>query len=208
MNEAEYLKSEEQNIRQIAKKRIREIKGIMGDHYLFPKKVLDLGSNHGFYLDEYRKVGWLAWGVENGEEYKGIPGSFAVDIRHFDFSLGGYNVITAFCILEHFTARELKEIAYRMENGLAPGGLVVIKSPYCKGLTGRFAPKKYYLDPNHKVEITDPIKYFKRLKLVKTVIEGIHPERVFPRFGKTKLARWLTEKLRMGDARVYYMRKT
>lgn len=228
--EAEYLKSEEQNIRQIARKRIREIKEILGtDHSIcYPGhdgisecrlnklKVLDIGSNWGWYLDEYRKVGWQAWGIERESCYspEKQDNVYPGDIRNYDYERSGpFDVITAFCILEHLTINDFYSLLVDLTRAIRPGGLLVIKSPYCKGLTGRFAPEKYYLDPNHLFELGQSnhwiwvLKECHDMKLIKTVIEGNHPERVFPRFGKTKIAKWLTEKLGMGDARCWFFRK-
>lgn len=204
--EAEYLKEEEQNIRVIARRRIAEIKSLICINE--PLKILDCGSSHGFYLDEYRKEGWDAWGIESSLFYpfdsqvKCMPLE-NIAINTFPFK---FDVITCFCILEHIeTFNCMILILHRL---LKPNGLLVVKAPYNKGLTGRFAKKKYYLDPTHVNEINNP-KIFTiwGFKLIKTVIEGIHPERVFPRFGKTKIAKYLTEKLGLGDARCWYFKK-
>jgi len=204
MDEKEYLKTQENNIRVFARKRIAEIKRFVKAGKI---TILDLGSNWGFYLDEYRKEGWDGWGVELSGEYPKDNQVLNIDIRdiNIDTFPVKFDVISAYCVLEHIKANESYKLLYTLSKILNDGGIVSIKAPYCKGLTARFAPDKYFLDPNHLQEIVDP--EVPGLALIHEVAEGVHPERVFPRLGNNKAARWLTKFLGLGDAKVWILKK-
>jgi len=97
------------------------------------KKLLDVGSSTGLFLDEMQNAGWEAFGVEPNDEIAQIARvklGLKVHTGFLDsleFPLETFDVITYWDVLEHtFSPRQ--ELA-RAVSLLKPGGLLVINIP-------------------------------------------------------------------------------
>ena len=98
-----------------------------------PIRLLDFGCGFGDFLSTCARFGFEAVGVDRATPR--IEGA-AVKVYHSLDDLGGtepFHAITLFEVLEHLDepATILKQLAER----LVPGGLLILETPDCKGVT-------------------------------------------------------------------------
>jgi SAM-dependent methyltransferase len=108
--------------RTVAKLRFGKYK-----HFLRGKRLLDIGSSNGAFVDEARKVGWDAWGVEPNKDICNDETAYAGTLSEQKFPDGDFDNITMHDVMEHLIdpVAELKEI-YRV---LSADGLLILDMP-------------------------------------------------------------------------------
>ena len=134
-------------------------------------RLIDVGSGRGFFLDEARRRGWEAqgvevagWAVTFAREKLGLPitqGSFR---ELFTLSQGSVDVVTSFDVIEHVVSPHdfLKAAA----GVLKPGGLLVLTTPWFDSLLARAMGRRWYcIFPAH-------LHYFTRRSLTKALAAG------------------------------------
>lgn len=92
--------------REVAKLRLAKYQP-----YLTGKRLLDIGSSNGAFVDEARAAGLDAWGVEPSKSAK-IETTYIGTLIEQDFIEGEFQTITMHDVLEHVIdpVTELKEI--------------------------------------------------------------------------------------------------
>jgi len=138
---------------------------VWGDYFraLLPTdkhaRLLDLGCGYGSFLYFLRKEGYAnVLGVDASPEQiamaqtLAIPGAVRGDCREFlENRAEGYDCITAFDLLEHLTKDETLALLRAAHQALAPGGLLLLKTP---NADGPFGAKVLYSDFTHEQAFT------------------------------------------------------
>lgn len=118
-----------------------------------PGRVLDIGSGYGFFLEEMKKRGWDAEGVELSETgRKHTQDQIDVTLHQHPLesiclSEGSFDVVTLFYVIEHLSdpISTLKEV-YRI---LRPGGLILLRWPHSTPIVRLLGPFSKKLDLYH-----------------------------------------------------------
>jgi SAM-dependent methyltransferase len=112
-----------------------------------PKRLLDVGSGSGLFLELARKRGWSVEGIEISERLSARARErFGVPVRSGDFTTlalepKAYDVVTMWDLLEHV----LDPIATlaKVRESLAPGGLLVVLTIDSASLFNRIGDLAY-----------------------------------------------------------------
>lgn len=120
-----------------------------------PGRMLDVGSERGYFLDAMRKRGWSVEGVEPHRPFAEFARSaFGLDITHARLEevrvVGGYDLLTMWHVLEHVDSP--LDVLRRCYELLKPGGLLFIEVPNLDSL-GASLCGSYWLafrDPTHR----------------------------------------------------------
>ena len=105
------------------------IKNYLGDYR--GKRLLDIGAHHGFFVDEAKKSGFGACGIEINKhlveeaQKRGVP-LYLGSAEKFSIP-SPFNVITMFHVLEH--VEDPKLVVSNIVKNLRPGGLFVLEVP-------------------------------------------------------------------------------
>jgi 2-polyprenyl-3-methyl-5-hydroxy-6-metoxy-1,4-benzoquinol methylase len=152
---ADYL-GDEGNIRRTFARRLAGL-----ERRVPPGRVLDVGCAAGFFLDEARKRGWTANGVDISAfavRYAEAQLGYAVQearIGETDFPAGLFDLITFWDVLEHVPdpAADLKRAALL----LRPGGILSLTTPDLGSLPARLTSARwigYKLSQEHIYHFT------------------------------------------------------
>jgi 2-polyprenyl-3-methyl-5-hydroxy-6-metoxy-1,4-benzoquinol methylase len=101
-------------------------------------RLLDIGCSSGLFLDLARKVGWQVRGLEYSPDSAQMArDQFKLDVvtgelRPDTFAPGSFDVVTLWDVIEHVP--DPKSVLQRVKPLLAPGGLLVLKTPNVDGL--------------------------------------------------------------------------
>jgi SAM-dependent methyltransferase len=144
---ADYL-GEERNHRAVACARL----GLIGSHQP-PGSLLDVGSAAGFFVDEGRRAGWDAEGVELSETMAEAAGSLGAVIHRGLFAEvalpeASFDAVTMWDYLEHSTdpVADLRR-ACRL---LRPGGIVALSTGDAAAPVARLTGSRWHLlTPRH-----------------------------------------------------------
>jgi SAM-dependent methyltransferase len=116
--------------------------------------VVDVGSAAGFFLDEARKRGWAAEGVELAPEMAEYARDrfglvvHAVPFADVDLNRSGFGAVTMWDYLEHSIdpAADLRKAAALLQ----PNGLLAVSTGDAGSLAARvFGSRWHLLTPNH-----------------------------------------------------------
>lgn len=130
------------------KKKLREI-----ERYSKKRKILDVGSSYGFFLDIARKRGWETHGIE-----KNIPAVryareklglnvFEGTIEDGKFVENCFDVITLWDVLEHIP--DPTTFLKKLKTVLKRNGLICIQSPNIESLIADYKKERWdWLTPN------------------------------------------------------------
>ena len=173
------------------------------------KKILDIGCAYGPFLYAAKQTGWQAVGTDISEaavqyvkENLKLPAfvsAFPALPEKFEFFFkktitgsgyervsvpitdGSFAAVTMWYVIEHF--QDLDSVLRRVNELLMPGGIFAFSTPNLAGVTGRFFPKKFFMQsPSDHYSIWDERSVRTQLekygfKVLKTVSTGHHPER-------------------------------
>jgi 2-polyprenyl-3-methyl-5-hydroxy-6-metoxy-1,4-benzoquinol methylase len=122
---------------------------------LSPGRMLDVGSERGYFLDAMRKLGWSVEGVEpHGPHAEFARSAFGLPVTHARLEdarvAGGYDLITMWHVLEHVDSP--LDVLRRCRELLEPGGLLFLEVPNLDSL-GASLCGSYWLafrDPTHR----------------------------------------------------------
>jgi SAM-dependent methyltransferase len=117
---------------------------------VFPRKgrLLDIGCATGVFLDMARLDGWDVEGVEVSPELAAYAREkFSLNVHLLDLSkqplgLGPFKVITMFDVIEHLP--DARGMITACQKLLAPGGLLLIRTPTEEGLMRDVAKMVYW----------------------------------------------------------------
>jgi len=152
-----YLPEEPQEIvewrammRPIVVKSAQIIEDIYGKK---PGRILDIGSGYGFFLEEMKKRGWDAEGVElseTGRKYTQDQIDVALHPRPLEslcLSENSFDAVTLFYVIEHLSQpiSTLKEV-YRI---LRPEGIILLRWPHSTPIVRLLGPFSKKLDLYH-----------------------------------------------------------
>ena len=141
MNDVSYLAEEEG--RRVTARRLLEMVG----RYNATGRLLDVGCGHGLLLDEARRLGYEAHGLELSAE----NATYARDVLGLDVrEVGledyvdeqGFDVIVMADVIEHLA--DPKAAIEQCRGLLAPGGLLCITTPDPASLTARLAGRRWW----------------------------------------------------------------
>jgi len=112
-----------------------------------PLRVLDFGCGNGEFLAMCHQYGFEAFGVDRSEARSEKAGVRVVEsVEELD-SLP-FHAITLFEVLEHVD--HPRAILEMLRGRLAPGGILVLETPDCSGITGIVSRRDY--DNIHPLE--------------------------------------------------------
>lgn len=177
---------DKKNIQLKMQYRLNRIKPILQD--FSGKKLLEIGSAAGFFLEIANENGFISKGWEIStymSEYANQNGNTTIQGNFLDLldheKNDQYDVISAFYVIEHFT--DQKKIWEGFQRLLKKGGLLLLAVPSYFGPAFYFHkdewdknhPKDHYIDYSpYGIKTVCNLFGFKKL-LIYT--EGLHPER-------------------------------
>ncbi len=119
------------------------------------RRILDVGSGRGEWLDLLASRGMEAYGVDVNQsllqdcQQRGLAVEAGDGIRHLrqlpDASLGA---VTAFHLIEHITFDRLIDLLDEILRVLKPGGVVVFETPNARNIL--VGAGDFYRDPTHR----------------------------------------------------------
>ncbi|BDA79358.1 2-polyprenyl-3-methyl-5-hydroxy-6-metoxy-1,4-benzoquinol methylase [Leptospira kobayashii] len=150
--QAQYKKTyyeDEANLRNLATRRIKVLRSLFGNNPK-GKKLLEIGSAAGFFLDEARKIGFSVQGLELSErevEYSKVTLGLDVekksvlDIPPESFK-NSLDVIAAFFVLEHIS--DIESLWERLGSWTKSGGVVFLAVPSFFGPSFQTNPDEWF----------------------------------------------------------------
>ncbi|MFC1503919.1 class I SAM-dependent methyltransferase [Spirochaetota bacterium] len=178
------------NIYRLCESRIRTIGSIINKNQGNYKKLLDIGSALGFFLDRAKKQGFAPEGVEISDyaadfaEKNGhtvFRGNFLETVFH-----DTYDIVTAWYVFEHFS--DFNAVLKKISSIVHTNSIICIATPNGNGFSSVFArkeflsmyPKDHYytFSPNNIISLFNSHGY----RHIMTRHTGIHPERIKKRF--------------------------
>jgi SAM-dependent methyltransferase len=105
------------------------------------RRILDVGSGSGHFLDVMRERGWTVQGVEPVDESAAIAREqFGLDVRTSTLEDSGlpeasYDVVSLFHVVEHM--QDTTAFVRSVSKWIRPGGSLVIEVPNFAGLARR-----------------------------------------------------------------------
>jgi SAM-dependent methyltransferase len=120
---------------------------LVSAHCAARPRLLDVGCGSGLFLAVCQEHGWDAQGIESNEHAARRAASAGLKVWQADFLSfappeGGYDVVTMFDLIEHVTDPVANlAAAHRL---LAPGGLLVARTPNLGGLQARVLKERWY----------------------------------------------------------------
>lgn len=110
------------------------------------KKLLDIGTGSGQFLEAAERKDFIAQGIEVSKKALSQAKSRGLLIKRGDFETLGirdkFDIITLFQVLEHF--RDPLKAAKKIYRLLEPGGIVIIATPNQESSVARFFGKKWW----------------------------------------------------------------
>lgn len=108
-----------------------------------PGRLLDIGCSSGLFLNAARTAGWQVRGLEySADSAQMARVNFGLDVVTGElvpgaFAAESFDVVTLWDVLEHVPDPKL--VLQRIRPLLAPGGLLVVKTPNVDGLYPRIS---------------------------------------------------------------------
>ncbi|TGM44643.1 class I SAM-dependent methyltransferase [Leptospira biflexa] len=155
---SQYKKSyydDETNLRDMAKRRLSRLANFQkvgegGDKDPTQKKLLEIGSAAGFFLDEARMAGYKTSGLElSPKEVEYAKSTLGLDVekrsvlsvREEEWQ-HSFDTIAAFFVIEHI--EDIEGIWRRLERWLVPGGCLYLAVPSSFGPSFQTNPKEWF----------------------------------------------------------------
>lgn len=122
-----------------------------------PSKILDIGCDKGFFLDEARRIGYEVKGVEPSESARNYCSAIGLSVaKDIEDIQEKYHIITLWHSLEHNP--DPVSFLNSLKSKLEPNGLLFIRVPafdshWSKFLKNRwiwFQPQNHYFHYSHK----------------------------------------------------------
>ncbi|MBZ0304012.1 MAG: methyltransferase domain-containing protein [Anaerolineae bacterium] len=137
----DYIK-DEPNIRRTAQRRLTHL-----EQYVSPGKLLDVGCATGFFLDEARKRGWSAegldvssFGVQYAQEHFGLT-TYHGSLTDLDFESASYDLVTMWDVIEHVP--DPTTYVRRAAELVRSGGFISLATPDIDSLPARLAGRRW-----------------------------------------------------------------
>ena len=134
--------SDRENIVETAGRRLREIERMVP-----PSRLLDFGCALGFFVEEARRRGWAAQGidisthaVEYAKEKLGVEAR-AGTLRDADFAKQSFDVVTMWDVIEHLPD-PVGELSL-CRDLLRPDGLLVLSTPDLDSLVAKITGPRW-----------------------------------------------------------------
>ncbi|MCZ8343299.1 MAG: class I SAM-dependent methyltransferase [Leptospira sp.] len=139
---------DEVNLRNMAIRRLRVIQKILSTSK--SKKLLEIGSAAGFFLDEAKKLGFQTKGLELSKrevDYSAIQLGLDVEQKSvLDIPVGLWNsefdLLSAFFVVEHIA--EIDAIWTRLSSWIKPGGILFLALPSSFGPSFTTNPTEWF----------------------------------------------------------------
>ncbi len=114
-----------------------------------PARLLDLGCDHGFFLDDARRFGYDVVGVEPSERCRAYAASIGLPVvPSFDDLDGSFDVVTMWHVLEHLS--EPAAMLQKLHERMKPGGTLMIRVPDANSFWARLLADQWiWFQPQH-----------------------------------------------------------
>lgn len=203
---------DETNLRHLAKQRLNLLKKVFPENSINekPKRLLEIGSATGFFLDEARSLGYASQGIEISKEASVYAQQkLQLNIwngRFTDFpEKTKFDVIASFFTLEHLP--DIAAIWQKIDNLLNPGGALLLAIPSFYGPSFHTNPSDWFkTHPEDHFFDYDPRSIEKLLKelnfeMVFRMPLSFHPNRDRGWRGKLPLViyKWISGMTCYGD---------
>ena len=205
-------REQQAQVRVRAAGRLTRIAAVLERQGVRTRRVVELGSAFGVFLDEARKLGWQARGCEISEASAAYAEqTFGLEIHRSDLADAGLpdgcaDLVTGSEVIEHLAApmRTLRA-AHRV---LAPGGMVVFSTANEQSVARVLRGGNWgYLMPGHVVlwsarTLRDALRRngFEGISVVAGDERGLRNFLAFRRAaGGASFGAWFLRRLRLGD---------
>jgi 2-polyprenyl-3-methyl-5-hydroxy-6-metoxy-1,4-benzoquinol methylase len=109
--------------------------------------LMDIGCGAGQFLEFSKRIGWkdlvgIEWNPEVAKRAEEVSGAkvYTSDILKVSLPAQSFNVITLWDVIEHLNdVHSVLKETFRL---LKPGGILLVGTPHCRGLTMRFLREK------------------------------------------------------------------
>lgn len=202
---------------------VPRVKKILQKLHTNERNLLEIGCAYGAFLKVASEHGFNVRGVEiNREAAQYVRTQLQLPVIETAFpnempeSGTQFDVVALWYVLEHF--KDLDAAMKKMNSLLKPGGVLAFSTPLGDGMTGTYAPKKFFKEsPADHYSIFTKKNIRKILdrygfKVVHIQITGVHPERknikLLPGKKMYNFYKWWYKTKKMGDTfEVYAIKK-
>lgn len=127
----------------------QELVGMISQSVPTSASVLDIGCDHGFFLDDLRRYGFTVAGVELSERGRHYAQSIGLDVRKTLHELNDrYNAVTLWHVLEHISQPLL--MLADIQRILEPGGRLFVRVPDFGSIPSKLLRDKWiWFQPHH-----------------------------------------------------------
>lgn len=155
ITESDFIITEKRRLTRIPEQ--FSLLGEISQYLNIPAKLLDVGCDKGFFLDEARRIGYDVTGIEPSETARNYCSNIGLNVfKDIENIEGKYNIITLWHSLEH-NPEPIKFINF-LKAKLEPDGYLFIRVPafdslWSKILKSRwiwFQPQNHYFHFSHK----------------------------------------------------------
>jgi 2-polyprenyl-3-methyl-5-hydroxy-6-metoxy-1,4-benzoquinol methylase len=140
----------------------REALLLLSDGGRRPGRLLDVGCAYGFFLEEARRQGWRAEGIDLSAgaiahaESRGLDARVA-SLESAEFEAESFDAVTMFYVLEHLL--DPRAALEKVHRWLRPGGVLLLRIPHTAPLVrclDALGIRNELFDPPHHLGDFDP----------------------------------------------------
>lgn len=116
-----------------------------------PRRWLDVGCDHGFFLDEVRRYGYTAAGVEVAQQPRRYAQEIGLNVfERLDDVTDTYDIVSLWHVLEHIPTP--LEFLTKIHDRMSPDGVLRIRVPDAGSLPSRLLSSSWiWFQPHHHV---------------------------------------------------------